>query len=92
MSVVSFHRLVTLGCRSTHVLLTKASKRIWNASDIKTTSELPTSAEVRPGLSFPVIMVIEFFIAKPCSPAAANLGITWRLNILRIRSRLLINS
>ena len=92
MSVVLFHLLVTLGSRFTHVLLTKASKLIYKASGIKTMSELRTYAGVGPGLSFLVITVIGFFTAKLCSRAAASLGIIWRLNILRIRSKLSINS
>ena len=93
MSVVLFRLLVTLGSRFTPVLLTKASKLIYKASGIiKTMSELRTNAGVGPGLSFLVITVIGFFTAKPCSRAAASLGIIWRLNILRIRSKLSINS
>jgi hypothetical protein len=55
-------------------------------------SELHTNAGVGRGLSFLVITVIGFFTAKPCSRAAASLGIIWRLNILLIRSKLLIGS
>ncbi len=90
--VRAFRLPVTLGCRSTRALLRKASKHIWNASGITTTNELPTNAGAGRGLSFPVIKVIGFFIERPCSPAAASLGTIWRLNILQIKSRLLINS
>ena len=35
---------------------------------------------------------IGFFTVKLCSPAAASLGTTWRLNILRIKRKFSINS
>jgi len=92
MSVVSFRHLVTLGFRSSRVLLRKVSKRICNASGITTTSELPTNAGARRGLWFLVIRGTGFFTEEPRSPATVSLGTIWRLNILQIKRLLLINS